>query len=235
MNQPFSHSSLPSEHAVVQYLQQHPEFFERHAELFTLPHLRQIGAGQQVTSLVMRQFQQLRTENNQLKTRLQDVIARAREYRQQQLVLNDFLWQLARTDGLPQQIALIYQTLSAQFPHTSVRLCLATPQPLPVPEWVDEIALHPFKLLFQQANSVSGRPTLAQRQLLFGERPVASMTMTALIGQGWRGIVAVASEQETRFPPDHPPYFLQALAEHIVLAFDEPLQSSVVRACPQHP
>src|ERR1044071_3421073 len=62
---------------IADYLQQHPDFFERHTNVLArlkLPHSRDGAA----VSLIERQVQVLRTKNDKLETRLRDLVEVAR-------------------------------------------------------------------------------------------------------------------------------------------------------------
>src|SRR5688572_27188339 len=70
-------SNLP-EDAIADYLQQNPDFFERHAPVLAklkLPH----GRGAATVSLVDRQVLVLREKNEKLETRLRELIEVARD------------------------------------------------------------------------------------------------------------------------------------------------------------
>ncbi len=221
-----------TDQAVLDYLRQRPDFFERHPEALEQALLQRQGAANRplddgeprVVSLVTRQFQQLRQENQQLQTRLQAVVAKARQHRQQSLELTQFAWQLGQAMALDAQVALIYATLTRLFPETTARLCVTTATPPPqgtaAAFWVSQTAFAAFDAVMPQSKPLSGRLTRAQTALLFGDQPSASAVLMALHGNGWRGVLAVGSGDEQQFLPDQPLYFLHYLADYVVAALD---------------
>ena len=61
-----------NEASIAEYLLQHPEFFERHAEMLTAVHLSS-GHGQRAVSLQERQSERLRAKITDLEQRILEI------------------------------------------------------------------------------------------------------------------------------------------------------------------
>lgn len=192
---------------IADYLRNHPGFFNEHPDLLAeikVPHV----SGDAV-SLVERQVSVLRSENEQTKKQLHELIEIARQNEE----LARRLHQLSLTlmdESEPRDIfSTLYDNLARNFhaDRVSVRLFCE-------PAFIDTYAGDEFagkdvtektlfKTIIEKREPLCGRMKQQQQVFLFGDdgNEIASAVMVPLHGEDWGGILSIGSFDPDRFQP----------------------------------
>lgn len=210
--------SILSSEGVAEYLKNHPEFFEHHNELLSRIHVpHQSG---QAVSLVERQVQILREQNQQLERRMVDLMEVARS--------NDKL--VARMHGLATELlhqpdargALeeLPRILSEQFEADAVCVAVFEGSGLPEAEGIrrialDDDALEDFQGFLAAARPACGKLREAQLAFLFGDQAkrIKSAALIPLGAAAGMGMLGIGSRREERFTAGMSTDFLVRIAE----------------------
>ncbi len=198
---------------VAQYLQDNPQFFEDHAEMFaqiTLPHPH----GGRTISLSERQLLTLRERVKELEKKLHELLEFAKENDALQLKVHQFNCTLFGPHDRATLQTLVASNLRDIFaiPHVALRL------------WKDE-APSPEVLAFadQHAQPVCSHHAVHDTLPWFGETAphLHSFAYLPLRAHGQTiGLLILASEDKQRFYPEMGTLFLQRIAETLGHAFN---------------
>lgn len=198
---------------VAQYLQDNPQFFEDHAEMFaqiTLPHPH----GGRTISLSERQLLTLRERVKELEKKLHELLEFAKENDALQLKVHQFNCTLFGPHDRATLQTLVANNLRDIFaiPHVALRL------------WKDE-APSPEVLAFadQHAQPVCSHHAVHDTLPWFGETAphLHSFAYLPLRAHGQTiGLLILASEDKQRFYPEMGTLFLQRIAETLGHAFN---------------
>ncbi len=218
-------STAIDEASVAEYLERHPEFFERHSSVLgrlKLPHVR--GAA---VSLIERQIEVLRERHAAMETKLSDFIGVARANDQLSEKIHRFTRRLLRAGSLPQVLDVIEASLREDFDAFNSRLVLIGAEPslsaavgeqfLKVAER-DEPMLKSFDTLFASGKPRCGQMRDSQRDYLFSADSavgIASVALVPLGEHGSLGLLAIGSANPDRFHPGMSTEFLGRMAELI--------------------
>jgi uncharacterized protein YigA (DUF484 family) len=210
-------NNLP-EDAIADYLQQNPDFFERHAPVLAklkLPH----GRGAATVSLVERQVLVLREKNEKLEARLRELIEVARDNDVLASKIHRLACRLLRARTAPALIDALEASLREDFGASEWILLLA---PAPQSEVakissrhlriVDAMAheLKMFETLFESGRPRCGQIRDSQRDYLFGPDTIeiASAALVPLGTNASAGLLAIGSPDTERFHPTMSTEFL---------------------------
>lgn len=217
-----------AEHAIVNYLRTHPEFFNRHLdllEILAIPH-----PCQPAVSLIERQRLQLRDRNVQLHKKLKELLEVARENgnlvnRMQRLTL-----MLIKNRELKGMLAGVKTVLRDEFNADFVTLQLT----YEAAELAGETCLSAngqvlFQTILRSGRPRCGRFTQGQITTLFGETSdhIASAALVPLRGKEWYGLLGVGSEDKHHFHPGMGILFLKSMGELISQALQTHLYPNV--------
>lgn len=199
-----------SEQAVTDYLEAHPDFFERHAGLLgelELPH----GSGGTV-SLVERQVSMLRQKELKQQRQLRDLIDVARDNDVLSAKIHELALQLLAAKDLQSSISSIEQAMRSGFGADHAVLVL-----FGTPELFDDIdagrffrvsrrddaALKPFETFLNGSGPRCGQVRDSQRDYLFHDdaAEVGSVALVPLGEKAEIGFVAIGSADADRFHP----------------------------------
>ncbi len=166
-----SNSALSAE-AVVDYLRNHPDFFEEHPDLLadiSLPH-----ASGNAISLIERQVGILRERNADLQEKLGQLMATARDNDQLFDKTKRLVLSLLEVKTLPDIIEALYESLSSDFQVSHYNLLLlgdkhALPQSQAKVVGIEE-ANDRIGTLLRTNRTVCGVLRAEELQLLFGDR-----------------------------------------------------------------
>jgi uncharacterized protein YigA (DUF484 family) len=191
---------------VAQYLQDHPQFFEGHADLLAqinLPHPH----GGRTISLSERQLLALREKNKELEKKLSELIAFAKENDALQHKVHEFVVALFAARDLATLQEMIPHLLREIFavPHAALRLWQASPPSAEVLAFADT-----------QAQPVCLHHAAHDTAAWFGEAAAQLHSFAYLplhAGSETIGLLVLASEDKQRFYPEMGTVFLQRLAE----------------------
>ncbi len=224
-------ANLPSESTIAEYLQQYPDFFERHPALLSklkLPHNR----GAAAVSLVERQVAVLREKNDKLDARLRELIEVARENDALVGKIHRLACRLLRARAPSALIEAIEASLREDF-GASEWLILLWPSPQSAftrvssrhLRLIDPAApeLKMFETLFESGRPRCGQIRDSQRDYLFGEGTI-EIGSAALVPLGAKpifGLLAIGSPDTERFHPTMSTEFLARIGQLVSEAVTE--------------
>jgi uncharacterized protein len=223
------------EQAVSQYLQQHPDFFDRHPQLLTRLRLQHPRHGTTV-SLIERQVEVLREKHAGLEQKLADFVRVARGNDALADRIHRFTRRLLRTATRAEALTQIEAGLREDFDtyHTVLVLPLAPgatalPGDDPPSRFLRPVAAdHPswrsFETLFSNARPRCGQVRDTQRDFLFGSEAadIGSVALIPLTALAPPGLLALGSVDRDRFHPGMSVEFLARMAELIADALSRP-------------
>lgn len=220
-----------AETAVVDYLTQNPDFFERHASLLTklrLPHDR----GPATVSLVERQVQVLREKNELLEGKVREFVEVARSNDALTQKINRLAVRLIRAHGLAQIVEALEAALREDFGASDWLLVLTrtdVPQAARVESRHLRVAsrdsgeLKAFATFFESNRPRCGQIRDSQRDYLFGAGTI-EIGSAALIPLGINaayGLLAIGSHDAERFHPTMSTDYLVNIGELVSAAVGE--------------
>lgn len=210
--------SILSDEGVAEYLRQHPEFFEQHAELLARIHVPHRSG--EATSLVERQVKILREQNQQLERRLVDLVEVARA--------NDLLvgrmheLSLAMIDAPDTSSALagLTELFKTVFEADEASLVLFEGSGIDGPDSAihlsrDDDQLKAFSGFLSAAKPQCGQLRDEQLQLLFGDKAkrVRSSAIIPLGDRVQHGLLAIGSKKADRFTANMATEYLSRMGE----------------------
>jgi uncharacterized protein YigA (DUF484 family) len=214
---------------VADFLQTHPDFFERNAALLAklrLPHLRDMGA---TVSLVERQVEVLRERNQSLERKLKELVDVARSNDTLADRIHRLSQRLIQAHTLLDTINAVETSLREDFDamHSVLVLFLEQARTL-APEAGQflrsgnptDADIKTFESLLQSGKPRCGQVRDAQRDYLFGKDSVAigSVALTPLGPKGELGILAIGASDAERFHPAMSTEFLSRIGELVTYA-----------------
>lgn len=214
---------------VADYLQTHPDFFERNAALLAklrLPHLRDTTA---TVSLVERQVEVLRERSQTLERKLKELIDVARANDELADRIHRLSQRLIRARDLATTVEAIETSLREDFDamHSVLVLFLDEARALQ-PRMarflrVDDAGgaeIKMFESLLQSGKPRCGQIRDSQRDYLFGKDTVeiGSVALTPIGPKGSVGILAIGASDVDRFHPAMSIEFLSRIGDLIAHA-----------------
>jgi hypothetical protein len=216
--------SLPlEEKTVADYLRDNPDFFQNNASLLAaleIPH----ACGPAV-SLVEHQVKVLRDQNRQLKRKLMDLVHVARDNNRLNERMHQLTLGLISTSSLVALLDTLREHLQGEFKADTVTLRLASlPEAQARECGVDlydpaEAELAHFDSFIKSCRPQCGRFKTEQLQYLFGDQAEAieSVALVPLGHMSTYGLLAIGSQDASRFHPGMGTLFLTHLGELIGL------------------
>jgi uncharacterized protein YigA (DUF484 family) len=214
--------------SVAEYLQTHPDFFERNGPLLTklrLPHLRDAGA---TVSLVERQVEVLRERNQSLERKLKELVDVARANDALADRIHRLSQRLIRAHNLLETINAVETSLREDFDamHSVLVLFLEEARGLEGAGRflrADDLAgadVKTFESLLQAGKPRCGQIRDSQRDYLFGKDSIeiGSVALTPLGPKGALGILAIGASDAERFHPAMSTEFLSRIGELVTYA-----------------
>lgn len=210
------------EESVARYLQQNPEFFERHQALLArlrLPHSR----GGSTISLVERQIEVMRERHAALEAKLAELVRVARDNDAIADRFHRFARRLLRAPTRQAALDEIEASLRDDFDAFHSVLLLVSPaaqestQRFPRLIAGDDANLKSFESLFASAKPRCGQVRDSQRDFLFGSdaNDIGSVALVPLGEKGALGLLALGSTERDRFHPGMSTEFLGRMADLI--------------------
>lgn len=220
-------SEVPTEQAVHDYLEDHPDFFERHAALLSqlkLPH-----ASGAAVSLVERQVSVLRQKDLKLERQLKDLLAVARENDSLAGKIHELSMQLLVAANLADTIFVVEEAMRAGFNADHAVLVLfadpATVEDIDAGRFFraierDDAALRPFATFLDSSSPRCGKARDTQLDFLFhgDAAEVGSVAMMPLGSKCEVGFLAVGSVDANRYHPGVSIDFLSRVSELVTAA-----------------
>jgi len=206
----------PAAQEVEAYLRMHPDFFERRHSLLaelSVPHPAH-GA----VSLIERQVELLRERNRQLKERLVDLVAVARENEELSSRLHRLALALMGSEDINDVVNTTIDLLRDEFPATPVAVRVLTAagqiEAVPSEHYMDNpTADRLFEAVFAAHRPVCGGLAPEQKAYLFGDTAVRSAVLVPLTDGRPLGILALGSPEANRFHSGMGTLFLGHLGE----------------------
>ena len=216
------------EHTVTQYLQQHPDVFDRHPQLLTRLRLQHPRNGTTV-SLIERQVEVLREKHAALEQKLGEFVRVARANDALADKIHRFTRRLLRTATRTQALSQIEAGLREDFDAYHTVLVLQVPKGTagaPPGDTATRFLLQvssdnpifkSFESLFNNARPRCGQVRDSQRDFLFGSEAAAigSVALIPLTAMTPPGLLALGSVDRERFHPGMSIEFLGRMAELI--------------------
>ena len=216
-------ADLQNDTSVAEYLQTHPDFFERNGALLAklrLPHLRDTAS---TVSLVERQVEVLRERNQSLERKLKDLVDVARANDALAERIHRFTQRLIRAHTLTETVAAIETSLREDFDARNSVLVLFTAAAGPLEAAgrflraadADDADMKSFESLLASGKPRCGQIRDAQRDYLFGKDSVevGSVALTPLGLKGALGLLAIGASDADRFHPGMSTEFLSRIGE----------------------
>jgi uncharacterized protein YigA (DUF484 family) len=196
---------------VAAYLQNNPEFFEKHVEMLagiTIPH----PYGGRTISLSERQLLTLREKNRLLEKKLYELVENAKNNDELQDKVHQFTLAVLGADGREALLDIVPRDLRERFdiPHAALRIWEQAPPTAEVLTFADET---PQPVCLHRA--------LYDTQSWFGEAGALLRSFAYLPlrnGNASNGLLILASEDEQRFYPEMGTLFLQRIADIVAAA-----------------
>ena len=224
-------TSSVDENVLVQYLQDTPDFFERHAALLTRLRLQHPRSGTTI-SLIERQVEVLRAKHAALEEQLAEFVSVARANDALAEKIHRFASQLMRTNSSAAALALVEKCLREEFDTPYGALIL---QRVPGAELnalgdgaghfvrlvaPDDPGFLSFETLFAAGKPRCGQVRDSQRTFLFGDdgSNIASVALVPLTELSSVGLLALGSVDKQRFHPGMSTEFLARMGSLIAAA-----------------
>jgi uncharacterized protein YigA (DUF484 family) len=216
-----------SENAVHDFLQDNPDFFERHGALLGSLRLPHVAGG--TVSLVERQVSVLRQKDLKLERKLKDLIEVARANDALATKIHKLALQLLAAANLSETLDYIEESLRAGFgAYQSILILFGDPEiykDIDVGRFFrplerDDESLKAFNTFLQGSGPRCGQIRDAQRNFLFGNE-TDELGSAALIPLGKKsevGFLAIGSVDANRFHPGMSIDFLTRLGELVAEA-----------------
>jgi uncharacterized protein len=212
----------PEEESVARYLQQNPEFFERHQALLArlrLPHSR----GGSTISLVERQIEVMRERHATLEAKLAELVRVARDNDAIAARFHRFARRLLRSSSREAALDEIEASLRDDFDAFHSVLILIGTEPtesikrFPRVVAAEDASLKSFESLFASGKPRCGQVRDSQREFLFGTdaNDIGSVALVPLGEKGALGLLALGSTERDRFHPGMSTEFLGRMADLI--------------------
>jgi len=207
--------AMMDESIIVEYLSNHPDFFQRHANLLeTL----QVPHGTGTTSLIERQVAVLREKGRDLEEQLNGLVRTARGNEQIVTRLQRFTLELMRANSIDDVVASCHEILRDDFNADFVTLKIIGVNKSIYYVSPRSKSLKHFDKLLDSKKSVCGRLKAEQQAFLFAKNSdkINSVALIPLSGAKKSiGILALGSENESRFHPGMGTVFISHLGELI--------------------
>ena len=211
-----------SENAVHDFLQDNPDFFERHGTLLGSLRLPHVAGG--TVSLVERQVSVLRQKDLKLERKLKELIEVARANDSLAAKIHKLTLRLLTTGTLHETLKYIEESLRAGFgADQSILVLFGNPgsyQDIGVGRFFlamerDDESLPAFDTFLQGSGPRCGQIRDTQRDFLFGQETdeIGSAALIPLGNKSEFGFLAIGSVDANRFHPGMSIDFLTRLGE----------------------
>jgi uncharacterized protein YigA (DUF484 family) len=218
-----------NEEAIIDYLEAHPDFFERNTGLLNsleLPH----STGGAAISLVERQVTVLRQRNNSLEKQLRDLVDVARSNEELAAKIHSLSMLLLAATDRDEAVSILERELLTAFSVDRAVLVLFDSE-ANVPHddggflrliGREDAAMSPFKTFLNASAARCGSVRDAQRDFLFGTEniDIGSVALIPLGDKTGFGFLAVGSHDADHFHPGKSIDFLARLGELITCVLE---------------
>jgi len=224
------------EKTVADYLRDNPEFFQNNASLLATLRIPHACSG--AVSLVEHQVRVLRDQNRQLKRKLMDLVHVARDNNRLNERLHQLTLGLINATTLEALLDTLREHLRGEFNADTVTLRLAGLTEARARECGVEVfnregaELDEFESFYKACRPQCGRFKEAQLGYLFGDQAqaVESAALIPLGAKGELGLLAIGSQEVSRFHPGMGTLFLTHLGDLLGLLLAEHLDPDALSA-----
>lgn len=211
--------NLPDEQQILDFLRSNPDFFEQHTELLTelkLPH----PSGTAI-SLIERQVAALREQNDQLKSKLLNLIQVARDNDRLNTRMHSMIMDLLKASSMTALLDTLSEHLHNEFNADAIAVHLTDISETQAREKgvstlvIGDALKTQFADVLGSGKPLCGRLTQVQLGILFDEQ-AAALQSAAVIPVGEKaeqGLLAIGSREANRFFPGMGTHFLTHLGE----------------------
>ena len=222
-----SDNTRPIEDIVSKYLRQNPDFLQQQPALLNLLELNH--ASGPAISLIEKQVQYLRAQNESLEQQLNQLIQVAADNEKLMYRLHQLTLELMAMVDLPSFFDRLSDALLSEFKADILQITLfdlkieaGSKTPIFYIHR-DDPDLQQFQTLLEKGVSVCGRLNRNKREYLFGTH-AQTVQSTALVPLGDDGMLVIGSNDPARFYPGMGTLFLDLLAQVVSsrLALEEP-------------
>lgn len=222
-----SENTRSIEEIVSRYLRQNPDFLEKQPAL--LKHLEFSHASGPAISLIERQVQYLRQQNEALEQQHNQLIQVASDNEKLMYRLHQLTLELMSMGDLPSFFDRLSKALLTEFKADILNITLFNLKIEAGPKTPlhhvnrDDPELQQFEENLEKGHSVCGRLNRNKRDHLFGARAQWVQSMV-LVPMGEDGMLAIGSSDPARFYPGMGTLFLDLLADVVTsrLALEVP-------------
>lgn len=213
----------PTADQISAYLDKHPEFFDQHPEV--LAGLRLAHTSGKAVSLIERQVQVLREQNEALKSRLMELVNVARDNDRLSGRMHQMTLDLLQAGSLMELLDRLEDHLRNEFKADAVAVRLAGLDQTSQGETgvetllVDENARALFPASLRDGKPQCGRLKQQQLEFLFSSQApdIESAAVIPLGDKGDHGLLAIGSREVNRFNPCMGTLFLSHLGDLLVV------------------
>ncbi|MES9955837.1 MAG: DUF484 family protein [Sedimenticola sp.] len=211
-SQPEQTTEEDTEQLVIDYLKSNADFFERNQDLLQELELSHSSGG--AVSLIERQVQSLREQNQQQQSQIDEFIAVARENDLLNDRLHDLTLSLIDALNFDEVVNVLEDKLHDDFKAEAVELHLFSHAETDGPANPD---LDGFREFLDAGKPRCGRLQMDQLSFLFGPQAddIQSTALIPIQGEGLLGLLAIGSQSEHRFHPGMGTSYLSRLGEVI--------------------
>lgn len=208
------------EQLVIDYLQQHPDFFARHEDLLAelqLPHAT--GAA---VSLIQRQVSTLRKQSAECRQQLAELIDIARDNESLNTRLHKMTLELFDAATIDDVVDTLQNHLRDQFRADSVEVKLFSASDLKKEASKGTPSPALFQQLMKDGRPKCGKLEASQMEYLFGsiDRETGSVALVPLDGLSITGILAIGNSDPRHFHCGQGTDFLRRLGDIVIKAFE---------------
>jgi len=204
---------------ISRYLSSHPEFFDAHPDL--VAELRLSHSSGKAVSLIERQIQVLRSQNNDLKTKLLHLIDVARDNDRLNQRMHQLTLDLLKAGSTGELIDTLEQHLRNEFGADAIAVHLVggdeitARETLAKPLHIDESVRSLFRAAFETNKPQCGRLDREQLEFLFDAQAnnILSAVVVPLGTQAEYGLFAIGNREADRFSAGMDTLFLNHLGE----------------------
>ena len=212
------------EQAIAEYLEQNPDYFDRHADLLSKLQLSHDSGS--AVSLIEKQVFVLRDKNQRLETKLYELVSLARENEQLsrnilQLVVN-LLW----SDDLESLLSSVVDAMRHEFQVDYASVHLITDDAAlceSKPQWYlhkDDERYQAIQPAVEANRPLCGRLSSQQIECMFADHheDINSAALIPLVSGGVLGYIGLGGQHEDRFNPAMATNFLNQIGELVSAA-----------------
>ena len=204
---------------ISRYLGNHPEFFDDHPNL--LAELRLSHSSGKAVSLVERQIQVLRDQNNDLKRKLRELIDVARDNDRLNQRMHAMTLDLLKAGSPSALMDTLEDHLRNEFKADAISMHLAATDPVTEQETaalkldINDSVRELFKSAFVKNQPECGRLTRQQLDFLFREQSavIQSAVVVPLGTRAEYGLLAIGNREPERFSAGMDTLFMSHLGE----------------------